>query len=130
MQNLKEKRKRRLDIQNIIRNVEERNIKNVVGDIKPEDRLPKEIKVGDQVRVYYTIETEGGKRKTQIFEGTLIEIYGGGIRKAFTVRRIVQGVGVERTFRLYSPNLVRVELIKHPFKKPRRAKLYYMRGDD
>lgn len=130
MQNLKEKRKRRLDIQNIIRKVEERNIKNVVGDIKPEDRLPKEIKVGDQVRVYYTIETEGGKRKTQIFEGTLIEIYGGGIRKAFTVRRIVQGVGVERTFRLYSPNLVRVELIKHPFKKPRRAKLYYMRGDD
>ncbi len=130
MQNLKEKRKRRLDIQNIIRKVEERNIKSVVGDVKPEDRLPKEIKVGDQVRVYYTIETEGGKRKTQIFEGTLIEIYGGGIRKAFTVRRIVQGVGVERTFRLYSPNLVRVELIKHPFKKPRRAKLYYMRGDD
>ena len=130
MQNLKEKRRKRLDVQRIIREVEQRNIKSVLGDVNVEDRFPKDIRVGDEVRVYYTVETEGGKRKTQIFEGTLIEVYGGGINRAFTVRRVVQNVGVERTFRLYSPNLVRVELIKHPFKKPRRAKLYYLRGDD
>ena len=131
MQNVKERKKtRKLNIQEIIRKVEERNIEKTIGKVDLEKRFPKEIRVGDEVRVYYTIETEGGKKKTLVFEGTLIEFYGGGIRKAFTVRRVVQGVGVERTFRLFSPNLVRVELIKHPFRKPRRAKLYYLRGDD
>ena len=85
--------------------------------------LPK-FKVGDTVKVYSKI-VEGGKERVQGFEGIVIKYSGGGNRKNFTVRKMVQGVGVERTFPVHSPKIERVELIRSG--KVRRAKLYYLR---
>jgi large subunit ribosomal protein L19 len=81
-------------------------------------------KVGDTVKVYSKI-VEGGKERVQGFEGIVIKYGGGGVRKNFTVRKLVQGVGVERTFPVHSPKLERIELIKSG--KVRRAKLFYLR---
>jgi len=81
-------------------------------------------KVGDTVKVYSKI-VEGGKERVQGFEGIVIKYGGGGVRKNFTVRKLVQGVGVERTFPVHSPRLERVELVKSG--KVRRAKLFYLR---
>ncbi|MGB9613496.1 MAG: 50S ribosomal protein L19 [Candidatus Margulisiibacteriota bacterium] len=85
---------------------------------------PPQFKVGDTIKVYSKI-IEGGKERLQGFEGIVIKFGGKGVRKNFTVRKIVQGVGVERTFPLYSPRLERIEVIKSG--KVRRAKLYYLR---
>jgi large subunit ribosomal protein L19 len=81
-------------------------------------------KVGDTVKVYSKI-LEGGKERLQGFEGIVIKRSGGGSRENFTVRKLVQGVGVERTFPLHSPKVDRVEMIRSG--KVRRAKLYYLR---
>ncbi len=81
-------------------------------------------KVGDTVKVYSKI-MEGGKERVQGFEGIVIKFSGAGIRKNFTVRKIVQGVGVERTFLVNSPKVERVETLRSG--KVRRAKLYYLR---
>jgi large subunit ribosomal protein L19 len=83
-----------------------------------------EFKVGDTVRVFSKI-VEGDKERTQAFEGVVIKRQGGGIRETFTVRRIVDGVGVERTFPLHSPKLEKVNVVRAG--KVRRAKLYYLR---
>jgi len=80
---------------------------------------------GDTVRVFTKV-IEGGKERLQSFQGVVIKMQGGGIGSTFTVRRIAYGVGVERTFPLYSPRVERVELIRHG--KVRRAKLFYLRG--
>ncbi len=81
--------------------------------------------VGDTVKVHYKI-IEGDKERVQPYEGIVIAKKGSGEAKTFTVRRIgVGGVGVERIFPLLSPNIVKVEIIKHG--KVRRAKLYYLR---
>ena len=85
--------------------------------------LPK-LMVGDLVRVYVKV-VESGKERLQAFEGTVIKIQGGGIRRSFTVRRISYGVGVERTFPYHSPRLGRIEVIRHG--RVRRAKLFYLR---
>lgn len=85
--------------------------------------LPK-LLVGDLVRVYVKV-VEGDKERLQAFEGTVIKIQGGGIRRSFTVRRISYGVGVERTFPYHSPRLGRIEVIRHG--RVRRAKLFYLR---
>ena len=77
--------------------------------------LPK-LEIGDTVRVYV---------KVQNFEGIVIKMQGGGIRKTFTVRRISYGVGVERTFPYHSPRIGRIEVVRHGV--VRRAKLYYLR---
>lgn len=82
-------------------------------------------KVGDTVKVFSKI-VEGGKERLQGFEGIVLKRSGGGNREVFTVRKIVQGVGVERTFPIHSPKVERVETLKTG--KVRRAKLYYMRG--
>jgi large subunit ribosomal protein L19 len=92
-----------------------------------EEQLKKEIpqvKVGDTVRVHNRI-VEGSKSRIQIFEGTVIAKRGSGISETFTVRRISYGVGVEKTFPIHSPNVEKVETIRHG--KVRRAKLYYLR---
>ncbi len=81
--------------------------------------------VGDTVNVYVKV-IEGDKERNQVFNGTVIARRGAGTREMFTVRRIVQGEGVERTFPLQSPKLVRVEVVKRP-RRVRRAKLYYLR---
>jgi large subunit ribosomal protein L19 len=83
-----------------------------------------QFKVGDVVKVYTRI-VEGGKERLHGFEGLVIKRQGSGARETFTVRRIVQGVGVERTFPLHSPRLERVDVVRKG--KVRRAKLYYLR---
>ena len=80
--------------------------------------------IGDGVKVYVKI-VEGEKERTQMFEGTVIARHGGGISETFTVRRVSYGVGVEKTFPLHSPNVEKVDIIRHG--KVRRAKLYYLR---
>ena len=83
-----------------------------------------EIKVGDTVKVYQKI-VEGSRTRTQMFEGTIIKIQGGGIGKTFTARRFSYGVGVEKTWPLNSPNVEKIEVVRHG--KVRRAKLFYLR---
>ena len=68
---------------------------------------------------------EGIRERLQNFEGIVIKMQGGGIRKTFTVRRISYGVGVERTFPYHSPRIGRIEVVRHGV--VRRAKLYYLR---
>ncbi len=86
--------------------------------------LPK-LEVGDTVRVYVKV-IEGTRERLQNFEGIVIKIQGGGIRKTFTVRRMSYGVGVERTFPYNSPRIGRIEIVRHG--EVRRAKLYYLRN--
>ena len=83
-----------------------------------------DFRVGDTVRVYYRV-IEGNKERIQPFEGLVIRFQGTGLNRNFTVRKESYGVGIERTFPLYSPKLEKVEIIK--FGKVRRAKLYYIR---
>ncbi len=80
--------------------------------------------VGEAVDVQTKI-VEGDKERVQVFSGTVIAKKGGGARETFTVRRIVQGEGVERIFPVHSPRLISVKVKKSG--KVRRAKLYYMR---
>ncbi|MEQ8764346.1 MAG: 50S ribosomal protein L19 [Planctomycetota bacterium] len=88
------------------------------------ESLP-EFVVGDTVDVHVRI-TEGDKERIQIFTGTVIALRGEGNRRMFTVRRIVQSEGVERTFPIHSPRIADVT-VKRPG-DVRRAKLYYLRG--
>jgi len=83
-----------------------------------------ELIVGDTVRVFVKV-IEGTRERLQNFEGVVIKIQGGGVRKSFTVRRISYGVGVERTFPYNSPRIGRIEVIRHGV--VRRAKLFYLR---
>ena len=85
--------------------------------------LPK-LEIGDTVRVYVKV-VEGNRERLQNFEGIVIKMQGGGIRKSFTVRRISYGIGVERTFPYNSPRIGRIEIVRHGV--VRRAKLYYLR---
>ncbi len=82
------------------------------------------IAIGDTVRVYVKVK-EGNRERVQMFEGTVIKKNHGGIQEVFTVRRISYGVGVERTFPLNSPNIDKIEVVRHG--RVRRAKLYYLR---
>ena len=91
------------------------------------EQLKKElpvVNVGDTVRVHNKIK-EGTRERVQLFEGTVIAKHGGGISETFTVRRVAYGVGVEKTFPIHSPNVEKVDIIRHG--KVRRAKLYYLR---
>lgn len=85
--------------------------------------LPK-LEIGDTVRVFVKV-VEGNRERLQNFEGIVIKMQGGGIRKSFTVRRISYGIGVERTFPYHSPRIGRIEVVRHGV--VRRAKLYYLR---
>ncbi len=79
---------------------------------------------GDTVKVKVLIR-EGKKERSQIFEGLVIAIKGGGINKTFTVRRIFQGIGIERTFLMHSPKVQEVKVVRQG--RTRRAKLFYLR---
>ena len=83
-----------------------------------------EFNVGDTVRVHNKIK-EGNKERIQIYEGTVTCKQGHGVRATFTVRKISNGVGVEKTWPIYSPFVAKVEVIR--FGKVRRAKLNYLR---
>ena len=91
------------------------------------EQLKKEIpviRIGDTIRVHNRIK-EGNRERIQMFEGTVIAKHGGGISETFTVRRVSYGCGIEKTFPVHSPNVVKVDIIRSG--KVRRAKLYYLR---
>ncbi|MDP9229511.1 MAG: 50S ribosomal protein L19 [Bacteroidota bacterium] len=82
-------------------------------------------KAGDNVTVNYKI-VEGGKERVQSFRGDVLKIQGTGVTSTFTVRKISDGIGVERVFPFFSPNVESIILNK--VGKVRRSKLYYLRG--
>lgn len=83
-----------------------------------------QFEVGDTVDVHTLIQ-EGNKERVQVFSGIVIAMRGDGINENFTVRRIVAGEGVERTFPVHSPKVAKVDVKRHG--RVRRAKLYYLR---
>lgn len=108
---------------------EERKMNNaqIIADIEKEqlkESVP-QFNVGDTVRVHGKI-VEGGKERIQIFEGTVLKRQGSSSRETFTVRKLSNGVGVEKTWPLHSPNVDKIEVVRRG--KVRRAKLNYLRG--
>ena len=99
----------------IIESVEKEYLNKTVTEVNP----------GDTVRVSVRI-IEGNKERLQAFEGTVIKKHGEGLNKTITVRKIFQGVGVERVFALYSPRVEKITVIKRG--DVRRSKLYYLRN--
>lgn len=99
---------------NIIKSIETAQLKETVADFN----------VGDTVKVYAKVK-EGNRVRTQIFEGTVLKRQNGGARETFTVRKTSNGIGVERTWPVHSPNVEKIEVIRHG--KVRRAKLFYLR---
>lgn len=89
--------------------------------LKPE---PPQFHVGDTVKVYGKIK-EGSRERIQVFEGIVLKRQGGSCRETFTVRKFSNGVGVEKTWPLHSPNVEKIEIIRYG--KVRRAKLFYLR---
>ena len=98
----------------IIKEIEQEQLKESVD----------EFAVGDTVKVYGKIK-EGNRERIQVFEGTVIKRQGGSNRETFTVRKNSNGVGVEKTWPLHSPNVEKIEVIRRG--KIRRAKLFYLR---
>ena len=98
----------------IIKNIEAQQLKAEVPQFS----------VGDTVRVHALIK-EGNRERIQIFEGTVLKRQGGSTRETFTVRKTSNGIGVEKTWPLHSPNIAGVDVIRRG--KVRRAKLFYLR---
>ena len=105
----------KMNANEIIKNIEAAELKSEVP----------EFAVGDTVKVYGRI-VEGNRTRTQVFEGTVIKRQGGSNRETFTVRKSSNGVGVEKTWPLHSPNVEKIEVVRKG--KVRRAKLYYLRN--
>ena len=80
---------------------------------------------GDTLAVHVLVR-EGSKERVQVFKGDVIQRRGAGLRSTVTVRKLSNGVGVERVFPLHSPSIAKVEVVRHG--RVRRAKLYYLRG--
>lgn len=99
----------------IIRKIEAEQLKQEVP----------EFHVGDTVKVYGRIK-EGNRERIQVFEGIVLKRQGGGNRETFTVRKNSNGIGVEKTWPLHSPNVEKIEVVRYG--KVRRAKLFYLRG--
>jgi len=83
-----------------------------------------ELATGDTVRVSARV-IEGNKERVQVFEGVVMRLRGGGITRSITVRKIASGVGVERTFKINSPRIEKIEVVRHG--QARRAQLYFLR---
>ena len=99
----------------IIREIEAEQMKENAGDFA----------VGDTVKVYGKIR-EGNRERIQVFEGVVMKRQNGGNRETFTVRKTSNGIGVEKTWPLHSPNVEKIEVIRRG--KVRRAKLNYLRN--
>lgn len=97
-----------------IRIIEQEQLKKNIPSFRP----------GDTVKVHVKI-IEGSRERIQVFEGLVIKRKGDGLRETFTVRRVSNGVGVERTFPLHSPRIDKIEVARRGI--VRRAKLYYIR---
>ena len=99
---------------------------NILDQITQDDKkndVPK-FNVGDTVKVHVKI-IEGQRERIQVFEGYVLKKQNGGISQTFTVRRLAQGIGVEKTFPMHSPKVDKIEVVKKG--RVRRAKLNYMR---
>jgi|TARA_B110000091_G_scaffold172141_1_gene185315 large subunit ribosomal protein L19 len=115
-------KKEKLNTTNLINLVEAKYLKeNIVTSASENKRL----EVGDILRVGYTIY-EGTKERVQFYEGLVIAKQNRGLGKSFTLRRTVQGIGVEQVFLLNSPKIV--SITKKQSSKVRRAKLYFIRA--
>lgn len=99
-------------------------IKFVEEQAVVENELPA-FKAGDTISVHYKIR-EGNKERVQIYQGVVLQLNSVGNNKTFTVRKISNGVGVERIFPINSPNIEKIVVNNHG--KVRRAKLFYLRG--
>ncbi len=95
-----------------------------IAEINPNRSMPV-LNPGDMVKVSTKI-VEGEKERIQIFQGVVLKTKEGGAGPILTVRRVTYGIGVERTFPLYSPRVEKVEVVRHG--KTRRARLFYLRG--
>lgn len=98
----------------IIREIERRQMRQDIPDFGP----------GDTVRVHVKV-IEGERERIQVFEGVVLRRSGGGLTETFTVRKISQGIGVERIFPVHSPRIEKIEVTRKG--KVRRARLYYLR---
>jgi len=98
----------------IIKSLEDAQLKSEIADFR----------VGDTIKVYGKVK-EGNRERIQVFEGTVLKRQNGGARETFTVRKFSNGVGVEKTWPLHSPNVEKIEVVRHG--KVRRAKLNYLR---
>lgn len=88
------------------------------------DDIP-EFRAGDTVQVHAKV-VEGNRERIQMFEGVVIKRHGSGISATYTVRKISNGIGVERTFPLHSPRVAKIDVVRYG--RVRRAKLYYLRA--
>ncbi len=100
---------------NKIQMIEQSMMKDDVLDFQP----------GDTINVHYRV-VEGSKERIQEYKGIVIAMKGGGLRRTFTVRKVTNGVGVERIFPLHSPSIAKIERIRKG--NVRRAKLFYLRN--
>ena len=98
----------------IIKAIEDAQLKSEVTDFR----------VGDTVKVYAKV-IEGSRERIQVFEGTVLKRQNGGARETFTVRKLSNGVGVEKTWPVHSPIIDKIEVVRRG--KARRAKLFYLR---
>ena len=93
--------------------------------VEPQIKEIPEMGIGDTIRVHAKIK-EGARERIQMFEGIVIKRQNGGARETFTVRKLSNGVGVEKTWPLHSPNVEKIVVVRKG--KVRRAKLFYLRG--
>ncbi len=104
-----------MSVATLVRAVEEGQLRTDRPELEP----------GDTVRVHVKV-VEGTRERIQVFEGIVIRLRGDALRRAFTVRRLAHGIGVERSFLLHSPQIDKIEVVRHNV--VRRKNLYYMRG--
>ena len=88
------------------------------------EKVP-EFNVGETVKVYNKIK-EGNRERIQVFEGVVLKRQNGGIRETFTIRKLWNGIGVEKTWPIHSPFIDKIEVVRKG--RVRRAKLFYLRG--
>ncbi len=98
------------------------NVSDVLNQEQRKESVP-DLRPGDTVKVYSKV-IEGGKERTQLFEGIVTVRKGGGAQESITIRRVAHGVGVEKTFLLHSPRVERIEVSKRG--SVRRSRLYYL----
>jgi large subunit ribosomal protein L19 len=98
------------------------NVIDLLNQEQRKENVP-DFRPGDTVKVYSKV-IEGGKERTQMFEGTVTVRKGGGAQESITVRRVAHGVGVEKSFLLHSPRVERIEVSKRG--SVRRSRLYYL----
>ena len=99
---------------NVLEEITQEQIRTDIPELAP----------GDTVKVSARV-IEGTRERVQVFEGTVMKMRAGGIQQSITVRRIASGVGVERTFKVNSPRIEKIEVMRHG--QARRAQLYFLR---